>query len=288
MFKRFVSVVLVITMLFSALPVYAVHTQETELSLDSIAWEDLTYRDIFITNNVVYVDGFNAKSFSPFVQNTGTNVITTEACYTGPYSLAAFGSPSQQLVSVDTLDTAGDYFLASKVYCTRYTEGTLGVCLGSNSVGVQEITDGFVTAAGIVSATTSNKAFLGSFHTADLDGYVDDPVAVSMGIFETVPTLEQLTTIYETYVELEKAVKREEILYSEQEMLDAFVAYMNEMAVAIGMESSEFNDPVGMDNLTTAEDLLRLMVYADTYDYLGSVWGTDSQTVSVGGENARS
>lgn len=25
--------------------------------LDDIAWEDLTYRDIFITNNLAYVDG---------------------------------------------------------------------------------------------------------------------------------------------------------------------------------------------------------------------------------------
>ena len=256
-------------------------------SFDDIAWEGLTYKDIFITNNVAYVDGFNAKSYSPFVQSAGENTITSDVCYSQPYSLAAFGSPSQQLASASTLGKAGDYFLASKAYCTRYAAGTLGVCLGTNSVGLQSVSDGFVTAAGIVSAEATNKAFLGSFHSADLDGYVDDPVAVALDIFETAPTLEQLTQLYENYVALEMAREREEVLYSNEEMLAAFVQYMNDKAAAIGMTDSSFTDPIGIDNLSTAEDLLRLMVYAERYAQLGDVWGESEYVVSVGGENAR-
>ena len=260
---------------------------EKPASFDDIAWEDLSYRDIFITNNVVYVDGFNAKSFSPFVQSAGENTITAEVFHSQPYSLAAFGSPSQQVVSSTDLGKAGEYFLASKAYCTRYAAGTLGVCLGYNSVGLQEVTSGFVTVSGIVSAEETNKAFLGSFHSADLDGYVDDPVAVALDIFETAPTLEQLTQLYENYVALEMAREREEVLYSNEEMLAAFVQYMNDKAAAIGMTDSSFTDPIGIDNLSTAEDLLRLMVYAERYAQLGDVWGESEYVVSVGGENAR-
>ncbi|MBQ7875232.1 MAG: hypothetical protein IJ306_08775, partial [Oscillospiraceae bacterium] len=274
--------------MFGAALEYLEGQAEETTSVDDVAWENLTYRDIFITNNIVYVNGFNEKTFSPFIQNTGTNTVTNEAYYTGPYSLKAFGSPSQQIKSVSSIGTAGEYFLAAKAYCTRYSAGTLGVCLGYNSVGLKEVTDGFVTVSGIVSAEASNGAFLGSFHTADLDGYVDDPVAVNMAIFETAPTLEEMTVLYDEYVEMEKTIEREEILYSEQEMLDAFVSYMNEKAAEIGMTSSAFNDPVGMDNISTAMDLLKLMVYADeNYPVLSSVWGTENYAVTVGGESAR-
>ena len=152
---------------------------ETMPMLDSIAWEDLSYRDIFITNNKAYLDGFNNKTFSPYVQNTGTNIVTNTACYTGPYSLAAFGSPSQQIKSVNQLPV-GQYFVASKVYCTRYAAGELGVCLHNTAVGVTEETEGFVTSAGIVSLQTSGNIFIGSIHSANLDGYVDDTAVIDM------------------------------------------------------------------------------------------------------------
>ena len=290
--KRLLSLILVLGMLVGMFPlnVLAVEVdphEETGLSLDSVAWEGLTYRDIFITNNKAYINGFNDKTFSPFLQNTGTNTITTDACYTGPYSLAAFGSPSQQIKSVDTLPI-GDYFVASKVYCTRYAAGELGVCLYSSTVGVTETTDGFVTAAGIISAKTEGRIFIGSIHSADLDGYVDDPVVVDLSIFTTRPTGAELTALYETYVDLEKAIEREEIPYTDQECLDAFVEYMNDKATSIGMSSSQFVDPVGIDNITTAADLLRLVVYAYTnYEELREIWGQSSHTVTVRGEKAR-
>lgn len=42
-----------------------------------------------------------------------------------------------------------------------------------------------------------------------------------------------------------------------------FVAYMNQKAAAIGMTKSQFLDAAGMHNLSTARDLLRLLIYAD-------------------------
>ena len=76
--------------------------------------------------------------------------------------------------------------------------------------------------------------------------------------------------------------------YAQQQAdFERFVAYMNKKAAAIGMTQSRFNDAAGMDNLTTARDLLRLMVYADKNPVLQKIWATDSHTVTVEGENPR-
>ena len=283
-FKRSLSALLALVMVLGMVPwqIFMVRAEESP-TLDSIAWENLTYRDIFIKNNKAYLDGFNNRTYSPFVPNTGSNTVTKEACNTAPYSLAAFGSTPQQIKSVDTLPI-GNYFVASKVYCTRYVKGKLGVCLHSTTVGITEVTDGFVTASGIIASQTAGKVYIGSIHSADLDGYVDDPVVVDMSIFTTRPTEAELTALYETYVDLEKAIEREEVLHTEQEMLDAFVDYMNRKAASIGMTNSDFSDPIGMDNRSKTSDLLRLIVYAyANYDELGAIWGDRSHVVTIGG-----
>lgn len=74
---------------------------------------------------------------------------------------------------------------------------------------------------------------------------------------------------------------------TEREMLDAFVAYMNQKAADLGMTGSKFNDPVGMYNFTTARDFLRLMVHADSRPELAEIWATAEHTVDVLGDNAR-
>lgn len=75
--------------------------------------------------------------------------------------------------------------------------------------------------------------------------------------------------------------------YSDREMMDAFVGYMNEKAAAIGMDSSKFYDPIGMNNFTTARDFLKLMLWADQYWDLAPVWGAAEKTVEVQGEKPR-
>lgn len=264
-------------------------TSDTEnLTLDTLAWENLTYRNIFIENNLAYVNGFNEKTFDPFKQNTGKNEITDEAFYTAPYSLSVKGNTSQQLKGYFLLPEESSYFVASKVNCARYVQGTLGVCLYSTSVGVKSVTEGFVTAADIITERKDAGVFLGSFHSADLDGYVDDPVVINMAIFETSPSLDEMKSLYETYVTIEKTREREEILYSDEEMQQAFVSYMNQKASEIGMKNSCFQDPVGMDNLTTASDIMKLMVYAyENYEEFTPFWSTESHTVYVMGMNKR-
>ena len=68
---------------------------------------------------------------------------------------------------------------------------------------------------------------------------------------------------------------------------EKFVAYMNRKAAQIGMAQSHFDDAAGMDSLTTARELLKLMVYTRKYPVLNQVWAANAYTVNVMGENAR-
>lgn len=262
-------------------------TTNTELSLDSIAWENLTYYDIFIENNLAYVDGFNKNNWGSFSQYAGTNIITDDIYVTAPYSLKAFGSPSQQIVS-SVSNKSGEYFVASKVYCTRYTKGELGVCLGNITVGITGLTDSFVTSSAIVTMTRNHKIYIGSIHSADLDGYVDDPVVINMNIFTTQPSAEEMTTLYEQYVQIEKVRDRAEVFYTDAEMYNAFMVYLQKKSEDIGMSSSTFCDPVGnYCNYASARDIAKLLIYADKYAQLEEIWSLASKDVNVNGINAR-
>ena len=73
----------------------------------------------------------------------------------------------------------------------------------------------------------------------------------------------------------------------EQQMLDAFVDYMNEKAEAIGMTDSRFQDPAGIYNFTTARDFLHLMIWASRYRELMQVWEAWEHTFPVEAETPR-
>lgn len=74
---------------------------------------------------------------------------------------------------------------------------------------------------------------------------------------------------------------------TDAQALEAFVAYMNQKAASIGMQSSLFRDPAGIDNLCTAHDLLRLLVCADRYRALDGVWNAPEYDVTVLGDAPR-
>ena len=263
-------------------------TSDTEnLTLDTLAWENLTYRDIFIENNLAYLNGFDHNDWGAYKQYAGTNIITTEKCFSEPYSLKVAGNPSQQIVSAVT-NPSGDYFVASKVNCTRYAKGELGVCLQDTTVGVTAVTDGFVTSAGVVTMSGSHRIFIGSLHSADLDGYVDDTVVVNMNIFATRPSCEEMTLLYEQYVQIEMSRDRTEVIYTDAQMLDAFMKYLKTKAITIGMNSSIFEDPVGNScNWVTAKDVARLLIYANDYEQLQGIWSRSCKEIAVSGDNAR-
>ncbi|MBR5289500.1 MAG: DUF4886 domain-containing protein, partial [Erysipelotrichaceae bacterium] len=78
-----------------------------------------------------------------------------------------------------------------------------------------------------------------------------------------------------------------EIVYTDKELYDAFVAYMNKKAQQLGMVNTTFVDPAGIGNFTTAEDIFKLMLHAQNYEGLTDYWGKSSYTVALGGPKAR-
>lgn len=177
------------------------------LTLDSIAWGGKTYREIFETNNYLGITaGFENGSYSPLVVNAGTPTITNEVADSGQYSLKVFGTSSQQLQKSGS-ESAGTFYIACRVSCTRYVSGMAGVILGngSSSPKVTAVTDGFISLSGVVNFTgTSASLFIGSASSANLDCYIDTPVVVLGSYFSTLPTEEQFAQLYEQYVAIKK------------------------------------------------------------------------------------
>lgn len=80
-------------------------------------------------------------------------------------------------------------------------------------------------------------------------------------------------------------------LYNNEQAMTRFMSLMNEKAAIIGMNDSVFVDCYGGSgngyNVSTAKDLLRLLIYASGYPVINDVWSTRSATVRVFGPNAR-
>ena len=177
--------------------------------LDEIAYENLSYRDIFIKNNKA--PRINQNSLNGYTINNGDPVIVSDldagsgCAY--PYALKCFGTTSQQLIS-DTSYSNYPYFAASKVKIDRYTAGYCGVAFYANyNASINRVTDGWETVSGMLNDRdgagnkTATSIFVGSIKSANLDGYVNNPVVIPMSIFTTAPSAETLTQSYETYTE---------------------------------------------------------------------------------------
>lgn len=173
------------------------------LTLDSVAYGGLTYRQIFETNNWLGINpGFENGSYSPLTVSAGSPTIQSAEKDSGTYALKATGTTSQQVRTSGNSTAKG--FIASRVKITSYTSGYCGIQFGAGNVGgASGITD-WVTVVGRKDATTQNAAYVGSFNSANLTGYVDTPVVVLDSVFSTVPTTDQFEQLYNIYVRLKK------------------------------------------------------------------------------------
>ena len=77
--------------------------------------------------------------------------------------------------------------------------------------------------------------------------------------------------------------------YSDNECINAFVDEMANKCEKIGMNNSVFESPSGLSesNLTTAKDLLKMMVEACSYNSIQKIWNKKNYTIHVKGVNAR-
>ena len=170
--------------------------------LDSVAYESLTYKQLFETNNVLGITaGFENGSYSPLTVKAGSPSITTEDKDSGTYSLKCSGTSSQQV------RTSSAYTFAMLIACrckvTSYTAGSCGIQSGGVDATLTEVSD-WVTKTANRTSTASGAVFLGSLNSANLTGYVDTPVVVQKSIFTTAPSLSDFTALYNKYVALKK------------------------------------------------------------------------------------
>lgn len=277
-------------------------------TLNEIALENKTYKEVFEDGNYSPVN-MNTKesqkvSYSDY---SGKTSIVNDSYVTAPSSLYVTGEVSQQMKS--NIALTGDFYIASKIKCTRYESGYLGVVFGTDSKRYQDTTmdfeyDEFSTFSSI--QTLDNEyVFIGSCISANLDGYIDDTVIVDVSLFEETPTRVMLDNCYERYIkivngEIDPETYSEEVVteksfyladqtmkYSDYKAKSTFMAYMNSKAYEIGMTKTKFVDAAGFYNTTTAYDLLKMGVYACSYDDLCEAWHKNEYVVSVNGPKAR-
>ena len=187
-------------------------------TLDTIAWGTLTYRDIFVTNNMAPNINNNSKTSVngayTWSDSTGETTIVPSASGNNcvpPYALSVAGSGSKQskMCSKGTttgvqLDQTTKLYSGANLRCTRYNKGYLGIIFGSTFAGcINSTTNGFVTHAAIIDgSTTTTKAslFIGSASSADLDGMINNPVLVNSSVFgNSKPTEVQWQEMYANY-----------------------------------------------------------------------------------------
>lgn len=272
--------------------------------LQEVAHEEITLYDMFVLNNYAPNNMDSLRSTNEtYTDYAGTTTLQNKVYYTYNKAMYVEGTTSQQTASSQTY--TGNYYIASKIKCTRYESGYLGIVFGTDSsqyvdTTVQEVTNDFITRSAIRTLSDA-RIFIGSCISANLDGYIDDTVVCDLSIFTEVPSKEKLDEIYERYLqiingEIEESityetVKKREVIYlgehkeefSDSKAKSVFMEYMNNKAKSIGMENTKFIDAAGFYNRTTAYDLLRMGVYACGYDPIVETWHKNEYSISVKG-----
>ena len=277
------------------------------------AYEDLSYEDIFEKNNILpnNMNSMNSNT-DMYKDYAGSTTIQYIRYNTKDAALYVTGTTSQQAIS--QLTYSGEYYLASKVRCVRYVQGWAGIVVGSdktlwNGIALTSTSDSFVTCSGIRTLTDDN-IFFGSAGSANLDAYIDDTVGINLNIFKVKPSEEKLNELYEGYldrknkllsvtswtetVQREKTYllgeeygKVEEPTVTDVQAKKYFMEYMNKKAREIGMNSTTFVDAAGFYNRTTALDLIRMGMYACSYDEIVDTWHKNSYSITIEGPSAR-
>ncbi|MBR6517814.1 MAG: hypothetical protein IKT40_13360 [Bacilli bacterium] len=276
--------------------------------LSEKAYEDYSFYEIFEENNYapLNMDSYDTDT-DEYADYSGSTTLQKKVSFTPDFAMHVQGEKSNQIKSGKTY--TGKYYIASKVNCTRYEKGYLGIVFGSDSekyknTTVQSTTDGFVTVSDI-QQLSGDAIFIGSCISANLDGYIDDTVVVDLSMFETIPSKEKLDELYERYLkiwkgEVEVSSRNEYITkkktyllgeerqtFTDKEAKATFMEYMNTKAKSIGMENTSFIDAAGFYNRTTAYDLLRLAVYACGYRDLVETWHKNTYKITVNGRIPR-
>ena len=182
------------------------------LSLDSLAYGDLTYRDIFITGNQLQAYDFENGKPSSAVVNAGSPVISDEAYCSPGHSAKFFGTSSCQYNDAKTTTIAAGHtgFGAFKLKCDRYVKGYIGVSLSNlMPVDLTGTTNGWETKYKYKTVTNQNTqqlGFWGTYTQANADCYIDDMVFIDIDtVFGEVVPEATMVKLYNEYVAIRES-----------------------------------------------------------------------------------
>ena len=193
--------------------------------LDEICYGTLTYRDIFITNNMCEIGDFEGTytmdaDFHTLGNGTykmiysGTPVISTAECNSPTHSLKCFNTGKVQSFWKNenlTLSSGSKFLVCADVNCSRYTGGSIGTIFNTpilNAVDkisavVQSTTSGFQPVT-VIATLTANRSdyclYIGVNGSAgNADCYIDDVVVTPL---PDGMTAEEAQAAYEQYVSI--------------------------------------------------------------------------------------
>ena len=189
--------------------------------LDAVAYESMTFRDIFIRNNLA--PNVNGNTWERSVNDKVIYTVNSAAVdtptieysegeqdnYVPPYSMKIASAKSLNILSSKTSAITGvkghTYLAAASINVTSYTAGKLGIAAGANSsfIGAEGKTNGYQRYVGLLEPTATSTGsvlfYSGSLNSANLTGYINNPVLVDTNIFKTIPSNEQWLSIYDEF-----------------------------------------------------------------------------------------
>lgn len=194
-----------------------------KLSLDDIAYGTLTYRDIFVTGNMVGIGNFEGTytwdsnwhnypdSSRVYKMKYSGNPTRSTDFYVSPtHSLKCFGTSSTQTywgVNSQSYQSGTKFLVGANIKVDRYVSGNIGVILNSPIINyvdaarstLNTVTSGFVPKATICTLTANRSdwcLYMGVNSSGNADCYVD---AVVVAIVPSEMTDEEAQQLYEGY-----------------------------------------------------------------------------------------
>ena len=228
-----------------------------ELDRNSIAVGTKTYKDIFVTGNLI-PDGDFENGLAWVDTINGAPVISTDACCSKAHSLKCFGTASANIRTTVTVPAANVLVCMAKVRVDRYSAGYAGIQRDGVNYAVSAVTDGFVTAYG--KATTLGQAvhyFFGTFTSANADAYIDDAVVLNLttifGEEANHPTDDELKALYENWIRIRSAESENEV-YTSVERTETYVADQTRTLDSIAYGGKTYKEIFVDNNITPYGD----------------------------------
>lgn len=284
---------------------------QEDITLDSIAYGDKTFRDIFVAGNLIEGGDFeNGIPKMNGVDGSYSNyvpIIQSDVYETGSHAMKFYVPEHTSHLKLGTHTFKGGrrYYFAMRSRIDEYTQGALGFGYLTSRFADPKVTLGaWVTTSRIAEPTgdATKEVRFGTFLDASVDGkipimtaYVDNICILDLTAIFNDPSIgkAQMDVLYEQYIRILRGGVEEERTYvvpntsvnafTDEECVNAFVTEMNRKAKQLGMKNSKFLSPSGLvvngnGNVSTAADAMKLMIYSFGYERVTEVLMRNSYT----------